>query len=266
MHKIKKIQELIAEGEVYEVNLSHELVIDKPKWIDPFSVFLEINRTNPAPFSAYLKLKDYSIVSSSPERFLLKEKKYLETRPIKGTINRGMTEKEDLENIAYLLSSEKEKAELRMISDLLRNDLYLTCEKNSIEAKELFRIEKYSNVFHMLSIIVGKSKENIHPVDILKHCFPGGSITGCPKLASQNVIAAFEKRERGIYTGCIGYFAKNGDFDFNIAIRTMFFQKKMIYLPVGGAILLDSDPEKEYFETYYKAKSMLEALKLQVII
>lgn len=266
IEKIKKIQKLIEEGEVYEVNLSHELVINRPKGSDPFSFFLKLNEINPAPFSAYLKLKDFSIVSSSPERFLFKEKNYVETRPIKGTINRGESANEDLENMAYLRSSEKEKAELRMITDLSRNDLYPVCEKNSVEAKELFRIEKYSNVFHMLSVIIGKSKKGLHPVDIIKSCFPGGSVTGCPKLASQKVIASFEERERGIYTGSIGYFTNRGDFDFNIAIRTLLFKKDAIYLPVGGAILLDSDPEKEYFETYFKAKSMLEALNLKVTL
>lgn len=266
LDKIKKIKTLIEEGEVYEVNLSHELVIDRPNKSDPFFIFLKLNEINPSPFSAYLNLKDFVVVSSSPERFLLKKKNYLETRPIKGTINRGESKREDELNLHYLRSSEKERSELRMITDLLRNDLYPVSKTNSIEAKELFRVEKYSNVFHMLSIVCGEAKEGVHPVDIIKSCFPSGSVTGCPKLASQKVIASFEERERGIYTGSIGYFTNKGDFDFNIAIRTLLFKKDRIFMPVGGAILIDSDPEKEYFETYFKAKSMLEALNMKVTL
>lgn len=260
--KIKDIQKEIEEGEVYEVNLSHEIVVENIKNKNLFSLFYLLSKINPAPFSAFIKLNDFSIISSSPERFLFKEKDYLEARPIKGTINRGKTEKEDIQNLHYLLSSEKEKSELRMITDLLRNDFYPVCKPGSIEVKEQFKIEKYANVFHMVSIITGKCNKGVHPVDIIKACFPGGSITGCPKKASQNSIAFFEKRERGIYTGSIGYFTNIGDFDFNLAIRTLLFQNERIYLPVGGAILFDSDPEKEFLETYYKAESMLQALCL----
>lgn len=273
--KIKDIQKMIKEGRVYEVNLSHELILRGE--VDPFYIFLYLAEKNPAPFSAFMNFPNATIVSSSPERFLLKKNKYLEARPIKGTVERGGDPEEDERNENILKTSEKEKAELRMITDLMRNDLYHISEKGSVEVIKPFHIEKYSNVFQQLSIIKSQSRKGVRFKDIIKNTFPGGSITGCPKLASQEVIFNLERRNRGVYTGSIGYISQSGDFDFNIAIRTLVFQKdnmdansnyyknNKISLSVGGAVTFSSDPISEYIETLLKAETMLKALKATIV-
>lgn len=256
--KIEYIQELIREGEVYQVNLSHEIrLLGK---CTPFRVFQTALAKNPMPFSAFLHLKEHHIVSASPERFLSKKGNTLQTWPIKGTMPRGKNREDDEERKWSLLSSEKERAELLMITDLSRNDLGKICQNGSVAVDGMFLLEAYTNVFHLHSIVSGETSPGLHPVELLKQCFPGGSITGCPKLRAQEVIAEVEGRARGIYTGSIGYFLENGDFDFNIAIRTLTFEKDIISLQLGGAIVIDSDPAKEYEETLHKGKTLMETL------
>lgn len=257
--KVLGIQEMIRDGEVYQVNLSHEIVFLGKR--DPYSLFYKLTEINPAPFSAYLNYKDFTIVSSSPERFLNKRANLLETRPIKGTTKRGHTEEEDEKNKQKLLHSTKEMAELLMITDLMRNDLGKISLPGSVKTLKVSYLEAYSNVYHLLSIIQSTPNPNLHPIDLVKSCFPGGSVTGCPKLASMKVIKQLEKRERGIYTGSIGYFSPGGDFDFNIAIRTLIFHGNEIKLQLGGAITIDSTPELEYEETMYKGDSIFQCLK-----
>jgi para-aminobenzoate synthetase component 1 len=256
--KIERAKDLIASGDIYQVNLSQQICFEGER--DPYDIFRKLAQKNPAPFSAYLKGKDFAIVSSSPERFLEKKGDYLETRPIKGTIPRGNNNVEDEHNRRELLSSEKEKAELLMITDLMRNDLSKISFPGSVETIDLWRCEPYTNVFHLLSIIRSHAKPNIHPVDLIRQCFPGGSITGCPKLRAMEVIAELEKRARGIYTGSIGYISANGDFDFNIAIRTLVFNAQRLDIQLGGAIVADSISEKEYQETLHKGKSIFNVL------
>lgn len=257
VEKIKQAKELIWNGEIYQVNLSHQ--VDFTGEGDPFSVFYHLVQINPAPFSAYLRLMDFTIVSSSPERLLQKRGNHLETRPIKGTIVRGKTELEDAENKNALLDSIKDRAELLMITDLMRNDLGKISQPGSVITEKLVQCETYANLFHLHSIIRSKSM-NVHAVDILRSCFPGGSVTGCPKLRAMEVIAELEKRPRGIYTGSIGYFSANGDFDFNIAIRTIVFSGNKCTLQLGGAIVTDSIPEKEYEETLAKGSLVMRVL------
>jgi para-aminobenzoate synthetase component 1 len=256
---IRKIQEEIRHGDVYQVNLSHEL-----KW--PFTkssydLFLKLIDINPAPFAAYLKSSDFSLISSSPERLLLKTGQTLETRPIKGTLPRGATKEEDEKNSQQLLNSEKDRAELLMITDLMRNDLGKVSLPGSVNVDALVKLEAYQNVFHLISIIHSTAKPEISPVNLLRSIFPGGSITGCPKQSAMQSIHRHEKRPRGIYTGSIGYFTSMGDFDFNIAIRTLLHQNDILTCALGGAIVADSLPISEYNETLAKGASIFRALE-----
>ncbi len=260
--KILKAQEHIQAGDIYQVNLSQQILLQGRR--DPFTVFHKLVTLNPSPFCAYLRMKDFAIVSSSPERFISKKNQTLETRPIKGTMPRGKTAAEDKQNQAALLCSIKEQAELLMITDLMRNDLGKISVPGSVITDQISCCEAYENVFHLLSIIRSEALPHLHPVDIVRSCFPGGSITGCPKLSAMQFIAELEQRPRNVYTGSIGYFAGNGDFDFNIAIRTMLFTDNCIDIQLGGAIVADSDPEKEYEETLHKGASIFKVLGLNL--
>jgi para-aminobenzoate synthetase component I len=257
LKKINTVQALIESGNVYQINLSHEIKLKTTK--SYFDVFYNLTINNPSPFSAYFYLNKTAIISNSPERLLKKEGSLLETKPIKGTIKRGNTKSDDIANILKLTSSEKENAELVMITDLLRNDLAKVSEIGSIVTK-LNQVEKYENLTHMLSIIRSKANLKLSNVEILREIFPGGSITGCPKIEAKKVIYQLEKRERGIYTGSIGYFKGFQDFDFNICIRTILFNEDVASLQLGGAIVADSDPIAEYLETLIKGKSLFKAL------
>lgn len=261
LEKIAEIQELIREGEVYQVNLSQEFRFTSNK--RPFSLFRQIAEENPAPFSAYFCYEQSAIVSSSPERFLQKKGNVLETRPIKGTIPRGKTAKEDALLKEKLLSSPKERAELLMITDLMRNDLGKVSLPGTVETLEIWRCEAYTNVFHLISVIRSIVKQNLKPLEIVRSCFPGGSITGCPKLRAMEVIDQLEKRARGIYTGSIGYFSADGDFDLNIAIRTLVAENNEFSLQLGGGIVIDSNPEQEYQEILHKGNSFFKYLQIQ---
>lgn len=256
--KIEAAKELIHAGEIYQINLSQQFQLTGSG--NPFDLFKEITKINPAPFSAYMRFPNFVIVSSSPERLLRKKDLLLETRPIKGTVPRGATLEEDKSNLEYLLSSPKERAELMMITDLMRNDLGKVSLPGSVETAQVMSYETLNNVYHLYSVVRSHSKPGLHPVDYLRCCFPGGSITGCPKLTAMQVIADLEKSPRGIYTGAIGYFMGNGDFDFNIAIRTLYITKESITVQLGGGIVADSIPEKEYQETLHKGASIFKAL------
>lgn len=260
IQKIQHAKELINAGEIYQINLSQEFRILGQ--ISAYPLFESLVNLNPAPFSAYLRLSEFAVVSSSPERLLKKENGLLETRPIKGTAPRGKSEEEDRLNREQLINSPKEKAELLMITDLMRNDIGKVSLPGTVETSRLWHCEKYANVFHLLSIIRSQAKPHLHPIKILRSCFPGGSITGCPKLRAMEIIDHVENRARGLYTGSIGYFAENGDFDFNIAIRTMIVFDSFLSIQLGGGIVADSDPCNEYQETLYKGESIFKALGL----
>jgi len=261
LEKIAQAKEKILEGEIYQVNLSQEFHLEGKS--DPFQLFQKLFELNPTPFSAYLQCGDFALVSSSPERFLCRRGDRLEARPIKGTVPRGTTPAEDAFNRAALLESEKERAELLMITDLMRSDIGKVSQPGSVKTREIWRCETYTNVFHLLSIIEGRSLQA--PVALMRQLFPGGSITGCPKLAAMETIAALEQRPRGVYTGSIGYFAANGDFDFNIAIRTLVVHKAYVQIQLGGAIVIDSDPVKEFEETLHKGESLFKVLEAHAL-
>lgn len=256
--KIRQAKQWILDGEIYQLNLSQQFTYEGE--FHPFTLFEKIVERNPAPFMAYMNFEDHQIISSSPERLLSHVNGKLETRPIKGTAPRGNSPEEDRECREKLLCSEKDRSELLMITDLMRNDLGKVSKTGSVQVKDLWRCETYTNVFHLLSIIQSEAKRDLHPVEILEACFPGGSITGCPKIRAMELIGELEQRKRGIYTGSIGYFSGNGDFDFNIAIRTLFVKGKKIDLQLGGAIVYDSDPEQEWKETLYKGASLFQSL------
>jgi para-aminobenzoate synthetase component 1 len=254
--KINKIKNLLRKGETYQVNFSQRFSGDCS--LDPLLVYKKLAQENPSPFACFFDYPNFCIVSSSPELLIRKRGKKLETWPIKGTVPRGRFEKEDEANIKELLSSKKDDAELSMITDLSRNDLGKVCEIGSVKVDAHREIQKYSHVIHTVSRVSGTLLEKKDIFDCLKAIFPGGSITGCPKKRTMEIIDQLEDYKRGIYTGSAGFIGFNGDADFNILIRTMLFKDNRVYFHSGGGIVIDSDPEKEYKETLDK----VEALRL----
>lgn len=257
--KIKIAKDHIFNGDIYQINLSQKFSFEGS--FSPLNLYKILFNENPTPFSAFLYCLNFSIVSTSPERLLLKKESFLETRPIKGTMARGKTIDEDLKNKESLLTSLKNKSELLMITDLMRNDLSKISQKGSVTTDEIWKCEAYKNVFHLLSLIQSKISDHIQPIDAVKKVFPGGSITGCPKIRSMEIIYEIEKDFRGIYTGSIGYFTEGGDFDFNIAIRTLHVQENHLTLRLGGAIMAESCPLEEYNETLVKGESIFKCLE-----
>ncbi|MGL4989743.1 MAG: aminodeoxychorismate synthase component I [Sarcina sp.] len=256
---VNKVKKYIEEGHTYIMNLTQRFKCKNTE--DSYNLYLKLREINSAPFSCYLNLDNVEIISSSPERFLNIIDSMVETRPIKGTMPRGNTLKEDLFNSNILLNSEKDKAELLMVVDLERNDLSKVCKVNSVKVTELFELEKYSTVFHLVASIQGKLEDEVSNVDCIKATFPGGSITGTPKIRTMEIIEEIEQIKRGLYTGVIGYFDFRGNCDFNIVIRTIIKQNNIAYFNVGGGITIESDPESEYQETLDKAKALMRVLQ-----
>lgn len=256
---IKRIKDYITAGDVYQVNLSQriETQIDIP----PYELYKKLRSVNPAPFSSYLTFDDIAIISSSPERFLHVNARHVQTRPIKGTRPRGKDAKTDEFMKQALLSSPKDDAELTMIIDLERNDLGRVCDYGSVKVIERKVLEAYPTVYHLVSTIEGDLYERYDFIDLLKATFPGGSITGAPKIRAMQIIDELEPTQRSVYTGAIGYIGFNGDADLNIAIRTFIMKDKTVYFQVGSGIVADSDEEEEYQETMHKARALIESLK-----
>jgi para-aminobenzoate synthetase component 1 len=255
MAQIEKIRDYIASGHVYQVNLSQRFQTDFEG--DPFSLFLALYGANPAPFFAYIHAGDHQIVSTSPERFLMQKGQWVETRPIKGTRPRGKTESEDRALTLELEQSKKDDAELSMIVDLLRNDLGRVCQRGSVRVAQHKRVETYENVYHLVSIVEGELAVNSDSVDLLKATFPGGSITGCPKIRAMEIIDELEPNRRHVYTGSIGYISFHDTMDLSIAIRTATICNGNMLFSVGGGIVYDSDPLDEYQETLHKGKTLM---------
>ncbi len=256
---VEKVRDYIRHGEVYQVNLSQRF--EFPFHEDPFLLWENLYKINPAPFYAFIKTGDHFILSTSMERFLFRNGDAIETRPIKGTRPRGKTEREDCVLREELLSSKKDDAELSMIVDLLRNDLGKICCVDSVKVSEHKRIESYQNVHHLVSIVKGRLKEDTTYADILKATFPGGSITGCPKIRAMEIIDELEPNVRHVYTGSIGYMGFHQNMDLNIAIRTAIVHRRRCYFGLGGGIVYDSDPEKEYQETLHKGRTLFYAIQ-----
>jgi anthranilate/para-aminobenzoate synthase component I len=227
---------------------------------DSWDLYLKLRISNPAPFSAYMTIPGLCVLSASPELFLSLDGNQVETRPIKGTRPRGGDPLEDERLAGELVASAKDRAENIMIVDLMRNDLGKVCEVGSVEVSGLTRLEKHPTVWHLVSTINGSLEGHYGPVDLLRSCFPGGSITGAPKIRAMEIIEEIEPIRRGIYCGSMGYIAFNGNMRTSIAIRTMTLENNEISFHSGGGIVADSDPWSEYLETIDKAKGLMKAL------
>lgn len=249
----------IIEGDIYITNMTQQLTVKSDKV--PLDVFYDLRENNPSPFGGYFDYGDFQIVCASPERFLKMQKGHVNTRPIKGTRKRGETPEEDMFMRTELEKSEKDKSELLMIVDLERNDLNRVCRPGSVKVTELFSVEEYATVFHLVSDIEGDLEESKNVMDLLEAAFPGGSITGAPKYRAMEIIDELENNKRNLYTGSIGYLTLDGGCDFNIVIRTALYKDGKYYLGVGGGITAESDLEFEYEETLQKAKAVLLAMR-----
>lgn len=259
MNAIKRVQKYIASGDIYQANISQRLAVDFHG--DPLAFYSRLRKINPAMFGAFLNYGDYQIISNSPERLLKVNNGIAETSPIKGTRGRGKNHQDDVALIGELKINRKELSEHIMIVDLERNDLGKICEYGTIKARPLQKIYTYAMLHHMVSTIKGRILKNIGPTDCIKALFPGGSVTGAPKIRAMEIIEELEPTPRGIYTGAIGYIDFCGNLDLSMAIRTAVLKGKRLYLNVGGGIVADSNPEAEYEETMLKANAFLKALK-----
>jgi len=259
---VARVIEYVFAGDIFQANLSQRL--EAPLVGTPLELYDRLRRRNPAPFSAYLECGDLVVASSSPERFLRVEPGgTVETRPIKGTRPRGVGPEHDAALARALVESDKDRAENVMIVDLLRNDLSRVCRPGSVRVPELFTIEHYATVHHLVSTVVGELAPEQSPLDLVRAAFPGGSITGAPKVRAMQIIAELEPTQRAVYCGSIGYLSVTGALDTSIVIRTCLVRGGRggnVYAQVGGGIVADSDPEQEYVETLDKARGLVAAL------
>jgi para-aminobenzoate synthetase component 1 len=250
-----RIQHYLREGDCYQVNFAQRFSLAVAG--SPWDGYRKLRRNNPAPFGAYLNTPFGQILSSSPERFLKLEGTVVETRPIKGTRPRRRDTAEDQLMGEQLRQSSKDRAENLMIVDLLRNDFGKCCRPGSIQVPQLFGVEHYATVHHLVSVVTGELNPDEDALSLLRHCFPGGSITGAPKRRAMEIIEELEPQRRGVYCGSIGYLGYDGRMDCNIAIRTALHQDGTLHFSAGGGIVIDSRCEQEYQETYDKASGIL---------
>jgi para-aminobenzoate synthetase component 1 len=260
---ISQVKQYITEGDCYQVNYAQHLCA--PFEGDLWQAYKRLRNANPAPYSAFWQWQDQAILSLSPERFIqaYPENKIIkaQTKPIKGTVLRGKTVEEDQENAIQLLNSDKDRAENLMIVDLLRNDLGKSCIAGSIRVPKLFDLESFPNVHHLVSTVTGDLKPDYSPLDLLRGCFPGGSITGAPKKRSMEIIDELEPIQRSVYCGSIGYLCASNQMDTNIAIRTVIAEDSTVHCWGGGGIVADSDANSEFEESMNKIRLMLETLE-----
>lgn len=257
---VRKALNYIAEGDIYQVNLSQRFTVPAGPNADPVVLYQSLRRYSPSRFGVYFDGGPFQVISSSPERYLQLRGKILQTQPMKGTRPRGETPEEDRRYRQEIISSEKDKAELLMITDLERNDFGRVCEYGSVRVRDMRTIEEYSTVFQTTSTVEGVLREDKDPFDVLSACFPGGSITGCPKIRAMNIIEELEPTRRSIYTGACGYIGFNRQMDFNILIRTILSHQNRYFVQVGGGIVAESTPEGEYAETLVKARAIQSCL------
>lgn len=264
--KLTTLLNHIHRGDIYEANFCQEFYSENST-INPVEVYQNLNEISKAPFATFLKLNDNYLLSASPERYLKKEGKHLISQPIKGTEKRASTKKADEKLIAALEQNPKERAENIMIVDLVRNDFSRFAVKGSVKVDELCKVYTFEQVHQLISTVSCTVKNDIHPVDILKNTFPMGSMTGAPKISAMKIIEKLEETKRGLYSGAVGYFIPDGDFDFNVIIRSILYSaaKKYVSYSVGGAITAQSIPEKEYEECLLKAKAMKQVLLNELI-
>lgn len=262
LNTVQAIRKEISLGNIYEMNFCQEFYHPAVE-LDPFKVYLLLREATQAPFGAFFRWYDHFALCASPERFLAKRGSKLISQPIKGTIRRGNNPVEDLTLQNELFQSPKNRAENVMIVDLVRNDLARICQPGTVVVEELFGIYGFKTVFQLISTVSGILQDNISAIQAIQYAFPMGSMTGAPKIRSMQLIEQLEQSRRGLYSGAIGYFAPNGDFDFNVVIRSLLYNHANGYLSlqVGGAIVFDSDPEAEYAECLLKAERIVEVLR-----
>jgi para-aminobenzoate synthetase component I len=257
---VARVREYILAGDIFQANLSQRF---QSRWDEPpFDLYRKLRRRNPAPFAAYLGFGELAVLSASPERFLRldEDRRRIETRPIKGTRPRGLGPMHDAALGRALAESEKDRAENVMIVDLLRNDLSRVCRPGTVRVPELFALEHHPTVHHLVSTVVGEIEPGSGAVELIRAAFPGGSITGAPKVRAMEIIAELEPTQRGVYCGSIGYVSATGAMDTSIVIRTYLALGGQVYFQAGGGIVADSDPELEYGETLDKARGLIETL------
>jgi len=258
---IKRVIDYIKEGDIFEANLSQRFSLELTPDFKAYTLYTQLRRLNPAPFSAFMRIDDCVIASSSPERFIQLHDGQAETRPIKGTRSRGSDAESDREQVSSLLNSQKDRAENIMIVDLMRNDFSKVCIDTSVNVTQLCALESFEQVHHLVSAIKGRLRQAYTAVDLLKACFPAGSITGAPKVRAMQIIAELEPHARGIYCGSLGYISMTGDMDTSVVIRTYVMCDKQLSFHGGGAIVLDSKPEEEYRETLVKVAALKMVLE-----
>jgi para-aminobenzoate synthetase component 1 len=258
---VRKIQSHISRGDIYVTNFCQEFFAENAA-IDPLAVFLKLNEISPNPFSAFFKCRDNYILCASPERFLAKRSNKLISQPIKGTAKRGETVAEDESIKQELRNHAKEIQENVMIVDLVRNDLTRSAKQGTVKTEELFGIYTFNQVHQMISTVVCELQEGRTAIQAIKNAFPMGSMTGAPKISAMQLMEQHERSKRGIYSGAVGYFSPDDDFDFNVVIRTLLYNKKNKYLSfhTGSAITFHADAEKEYEECLLKGQAILEVL------
>jgi len=260
--KFQTLQSHIHRGDIYEANFCQEFYTENTT-IHPVETYQKLNEISNPPFATFLKCHDKYVLSASLERYLKKYGNTVISQPIKGTAKRSDNEAEDLKLKADLKADEKERSENIMIVDLVRNDLSKLAIKGSVKVEELCKVYTFKQVYQMVSTIVSEIKNSVNPIDVIKATFPMGSMTGAPKISAMKIIEALEETKRSIYSGAIGYFSPKGDFDFNVVIRSIFYNETQQYVSysVGGAITAKSDPVNEYEECLLKAKAMREVLE-----
>lgn len=262
LKKVNKVLEHIYRGDIYEANFCQEFYAENVD-INPLSIYNNLNNISKAPFATYLKIEDKYLLSASPERYIKKEGLKITSQPIKGTAKRSRNREEDEQLKLSLSQNEKERSENIMIVDLVRNDLSQTATKGSVIAEELCKVYSFEQVHQMISTVSSKVNKETHPVDIIKTTFPMGSMTGAPKISAMKIIESLEKTKRGLYSGTVGYFSPDNNFDFNVIIRSILYNatEKYVSYSVGGAITAKSNPLSEYEECLIKAKAMRQVLE-----
>jgi len=262
--RVQKVIDYIHAGDIFQANLSHRFSGHIASDDTPLTYYARLRHISPGPFAGYANFGNWVLASASPERFLECKHQRVETRPIKGTRPRSGDPKTDMALLEDLKTSQKDRAENVMIVDLLRNDLSRVCEDGSMKVLALCELETFETVHHLVSIISGQLRSGMSPPDLLEACFPGGSISGAPKIRAMEIIAELENNTRGPYTGALGYIGFDGAMDMNILIRTAVIRDKKITFQVGGGIVADSQPEAEYLETLDKARGLITAIGVEI--
>lgn len=255
--KVTKVIDHIKRGDIYEANFCQEFYVENAQ-INPIDTYRHLNRISQPPFATFFKNDELYLLSASPERYIRKEGCKIISQPIKGTAKRFVEPIEDEKAVFDLARDEKERSENVMIVDLVRNDLSRTAKKGTVRVEELCKVYSFKQVHQLISTVVSEINDDVHPVDVIRDTFPMGSMTGAPKISAMEIIEELEETKRGLYSGSVGYFTPDGDFDFNVVIRSILYneEKKYISYSVGGAITAKSTPDKEYEECLLKAKAM----------